>query len=291
MYRRQGARAVLAAVRRQGLAGLRLGAEIPLVVLTSPFFRAATGRQHGVGLLTKLRVLWKFVLNCQRIQGASNWKEHLLMAAELLNTPPDAPGVVVECGTFKGLSATNLSIVCKLCRRTLVVCDSFEGMPAPRPGEALALIPHRAEHYEFQQGQYRGALETVRSNIARFGALDACKFIEGYFDTTLPGFDAPVVLVFEDADLRSSVEACVEHLWGRLRNGGTFFCHEPWSRQVVELFYDRGWWHEHFRCEPPGFYGSGIGMPLGFASGSGIGFARKIDAATYLRTSRSRRAQ
>lgn len=291
IYRRDGASGVLAALGRRLDVFFRLPADVIFMLLTSPFFGAATGRQHGIGFLTKVGILRRFLYNAHRIKGASNWKEHLLMATELLNTPADVDGAVVECGSFDGLSAANISIVCKLCRRRLYVCDSFEGLPEPRAGEGLTLIPHRSQHYEFRKGQYLGTLETVRSNILRFGELEVCEFVSGYFDATLPGFQASIVLVFEDADLRSSVETCLKHLWGKLRNGGIFFCHEPWSRQVVELFYDRGWWRENFNCDPPGFYGSGTGVPLGMSSGSGIGFARKIDVETYLRESTLRVGQ
>ena len=39
-------------------------------------------------------------------------------------------GVVVECGCFLGGSTANLSLVCEVVGRELIVYDSFEGLPA-----------------------------------------------------------------------------------------------------------------------------------------------------------------
>jgi O-methyltransferase len=284
-YRTTGVKGVLGAAGRRIRAPFATLVDVGVVLAGSPFFRQRTGQAHGVGFFEKLGLLRRFIRNARRIRGGSHWKEHLLIAAAILETPPEVEGVVVECGSFQGMSASSLSLVCRRTKRRLVVCDSFEGLPQPAEGEALTIIPHRAQHYEFKQGQYRGELDLVRANITRYGAIEVCEFVKGYFDDTLPGLDHRIIVVFEDADLRSSVESCVRHLWGRMQEGGTFFCHEPWSRQIVELFYDRDYWKTHFDCEPPGFYGSGGGVPLGIHKGSGIGYAQKIDVDAHLRRS------
>jgi O-methyltransferase len=287
-YRTAGIRGVLDALGRRTRAPFSTVLDILVVLFASPFFRSTTGRHHGVRFPEKVGFLRRFIRNARRIRGGSHWKEHLLIAAAILDVPPEVEGVVVECGAFQGMSASNLSLICRRTKRRLIVCDSFEGLPKPRHGEALTIIPHRRQHYDFREGQYRGELDLVRANVARYGAIEVCDFIKGYFDETLPRLDQKIVVVFEDADLRSSVESCVRHLWARMQEGGTFFCHEPWSRQIVEIFYDRAFWNEHFGCEPPGFYGSGAGVPLGVHAGSGIGYAQKIDVSSHLKRSRLR---
>jgi O-methyltransferase len=287
-WRTGGLRGVLDVAGRRVRAPFIVARDILVVLYASPFFRSQTGSRYHVGFVEKLGLLRRFILNARRIRGGSHWKEHLLIATAILDAPPETEGVVVECGAFQGMSASNLSLVCRRTGRRLVICDSFEGLPKPAGEEALTLIPHRQEHYRFREGQYRGELETVRGNVARYGAIEVCDFVKGYFDDTLPGLERKIVVVFEDADLLSSVRSCLTHLWGRMQDGATFFCHEPWSRQIVELFYDRTFWQERFGSEPPGFYGSGTGAPLGIHAGSGIGYARKIDPATYLERSRLR---
>ena len=53
------------------------------------------------------------------------------MATALLRTPRSKAGCVVECGTYKGGSATNLSLICRITGRKLHIFDSFEGVSAP----------------------------------------------------------------------------------------------------------------------------------------------------------------
>ncbi|OGX16849.1 MAG: hypothetical protein A3K83_04200 [Omnitrophica WOR_2 bacterium RBG_13_44_8b] len=77
-------------------------------------------------------------------------------------------------------------------------------------------------------------------------------------------------MIFEDADLASSVEDCLRYLWPKLREGCKFFSHEPWSKEIVSLFFNKKWWKEELMTEPPGFWGSGRIFP-------GIGFAMKFD--------------
>jgi len=281
-YRKHGLAGVLGATGRSVARLARLAFDLGFVLLTSEFFKPATGRGYGIGFLQKVGIALRFARNSRHIRAASDWKEHLLMATEILKLPPQLEGAVVECGAFCGFSTANLSIACKLCGRRLYVCDSFEGLPKPKEDEGLTIIPQRREHYDFHEGQYEGALDLVQHNVARFGEPEVCTFIKGYFEQTLPGLDVKAVLVFEDADLKSSVETCLKHLWPRLQPGCAFYCHEPWSAQIVELFYSRQFWREALDAEPPGFFGSGFGIPLGPAKGSGIGFARKIDLQDYL---------
>ena len=126
----------------------------------------------------------------------------------------------------------------------------------------------------------KGGVDGVRANVARYGAVDCCTFVKGFFADTLDGIDTDsVVLVFEDADLRSSTEDCVRALWPKLRDGCKFYCHEPFSTQVVSLFYDHDWWKDNLQTTPPGFFGSGSGI-IEIILPSGLGFAQKFDAAS-----------
>jgi hypothetical protein len=60
------------------------------------------------------------------------------------------PGVVVECGIWKGAWAANLSLVCRIVGRQLHIYDSFRGLPAPQEGD-------RGTQY-FTAGDYCGTL-------------------------------------------------------------------------------------------------------------------------------------
>jgi hypothetical protein len=177
------------------------------------------------------------------------------MAMKLLEMSPDLPGDVLECGTWKGGSAANLSLVCRIVGRKLIICDSFTGLPS---GDAA---DREAQHY--RQGDYAGSLEEVRRNIRRFGAIEVCEFIEGLFQTTLPKLERPIVLAFLDVDLEASLATCVRHVWRNLIAGGFVFTDECVGTDYVALFFSERWWHENFASSPPGLIGAGTGLPLG----------------------------
>jgi hypothetical protein len=76
--------------------------------------------------------------NARRIPTLTSYKAHLAMAVKLLEIPPTVDGVVVECGCYLGGSTANLSLVCDIVRRELVVYDSFEGLSPAQSGDKYA---------------------------------------------------------------------------------------------------------------------------------------------------------
>ena len=81
----------------------------------------------------------------------------------------------------------------------------------------------------------------------------------------------------------SSVRDCLEGLWPKPSDGARFYSHEPWSMEVVGIFFDEAWWQEHLQTEAPGFSGSGVGVI------PGLGYAQKRDIA--LRVNEGERLQ
>ena len=197
------------------------------------------------------------------------------MAAEILKLSPSIEGEVIECGCYKGGSTANLSLVCALAGRKLIVCDSFEGLPEPDEADRVHHVPHKGFKVRYERGQYRGTLDEVRNNIERYGNLEACEFVPGFFETTLEGLDRTFVLVFLDVDLSRSLEVCLLALWPRLRPGALLFSHEAEDLGFVSLFFDRRWWQERLSTDPPGFIGSGVGLPLRVGEGTALGYAIK----------------
>jgi hypothetical protein len=221
-------------------------------VILSEFFDASTGAEYGIGFTRKVILVWRMALNRFRISTASHIFEHLAMAAQIMRTPKTLPGSIIECGCWKGGSAANLSLVAKVCGRTLNVFDSFSGLPS---------VPTDEIHV-YAKGDYCGSLSEVRENIRRFGALDQCQLHEGFFDSTLSEFHEPVILIFLDVDLTISLKTCLEYLWPNLNEGGYLFTHEARDREVVDVFFDRKWWRSTLGTEPPGLIGAGNGLGL-----------------------------
>src|SRR5687768_8201417 len=103
-----------------------------LTVPISIFFilnSASIHPDYKLGFFRKYTLGFKMFLNKLRIQTGTSYKSHLAMALKVFETPPDVEGDVVECGTWKGGSAANLSLVCKIAGRKLKIFDSFEGLP------------------------------------------------------------------------------------------------------------------------------------------------------------------
>lgn len=225
---------------------------------SSIFVRGLLNAKHGT-LLQKLNLLRRLRRNLRAVTSASGLLEQLFIITKLLNL--DVPGAVIECGTYKGASAVNLSLACELADRRLLIYDSFAGLPKPSEGDRThSTIDGMTDDYE--QGWWCGTLEEVKSNISRYGCIRRCSFVQGYFQDTLPQLKEPVALAFCDVDLADSLRTCLQYLWPRLVEGGFFFTHEAIQREIFSIFNDDEWWHRNLGCEPPGLVGGGSGLGL-----------------------------
>jgi O-methyltransferase len=218
------------------------------------FFRAKSGTA-----LEKARLIARMRRNVRAVSSASGFLEQLFIVTKLLNL--EVPGVMVECGTYKGGSAVNFSLACQLVERQLVICDSFAGLPKPSVADRThSTIDGMTDAYE--EGWWSGTLAEVQANIARFGAIDLCSFVPGYFDKTLPQLEQPIALAFCDVDLADSLRTCLRWLWPRLVDGGVLFTHEAIQREIFSVFNDHEWWYGELNCAPPGLVGGGSGIGL-----------------------------
>ncbi len=260
--------------RRRSVRGFAKAVlSVPLVL----YFLAnkEIGRQYGIGLLAKISLVRKFRRSHRKLGTQSQWQEHLELAASLLRISPTVKGDVIECGCFKGGSSVNLSIVCSLVGRRLVICDSFEGLPEPTT-EDRTQYSLFADHYDvYERGLFCAPLEEVKANLARFGRLDVCEFVVGYFDTSMVDLGRTYALAFFDADLVESLKPCLKEIWPHLQEGCRMYVHEARSMSLVSLFFDRQWWNENLMTNPPGLVGAGTGLPLLPIVGSELGFALK----------------
>lgn len=212
-------------------------------------------KSYRMSLFRKFKLGFKMFLNNMRIPTGTSYKAHLAMALKILETPPDVLGDIIECGTWKGGSAANLSLVCRIVGRKLKIYDSFEGLPEGEPSD------REAKYYK--KGDYIGTLDEVKSNIRRYGAIECCEFVKGWYKDTLPKLDSPILLAFLDVDMEASLHICVKHIWQNLVDQGYIFTDEAVGSNYVALFYSEKWWWKYFNRTPPGLIGAGTGLPLG----------------------------
>lgn len=259
-----------------------------VLALASKLVLDGSGRPQGIGRARKLKLVFRLMWNHGKVPNLTSLQQLLVMAREIIAIPPSVPGAVVECGCYNGGSTIGLSLACELAGRQLFVCDTFDGLPAPEAGEDVDVLPQHGVFYRWRRGDFRsqGGLAGVRENVRRYGSISVCVFVPGLFADTLPLLPLrEIIMIYEDADLASSVRDCIQYLWPKLQQGCKFFCQEPFSVAVVGLFYDRAWWQARFNVQPPGFLGSGGGVDYALSS-SGLGHSIKHDPLEALRSER-----
>ncbi len=212
-------------------------------------------KSYNMTIWRKLSLGFRMFINTVFITTATSYKTHLAMALKILETAPDVPGDIVECGTFKGGSAANLSLLCRIVGRKLKIYDSFEGFPEAKAGDREAIY--------YKKGDYCGTIDEVKANITKYGAIECCEFIKGWFENTISKLNSPVLLAFLDVDLEASLDTCVRHIWPNLVDAGYIFIDECVGVDYCALFYSEKWWAKNFDRKPPGLIGAGLGLAVG----------------------------
>ena len=227
---------------------------------TAKLILGSSGQQYGITKLDKLKAIQRIKTAKKKKPCFTSLGQHMVMVDEILNLPASVKGDVVECGCFNGGSTIPLSIACALTGRKLYVCDCFDGLPEFTDSDNQTIYDGKGKPFEWRPGEYSSSLYATKRNIELYGEIDVCHFIKGYFSETLESLPTnKIAMIFEDADLPSSVKDCIKYLWLKLQDGCKFFSHEPGVVGVVSLFYDRDWWKSNFDLRPPGMFGSGHG--------------------------------
>lgn len=124
------------------------------------------------------------------------------------------PGVVVECGVFKGGSAAVLAR--STVNRPLYLFDSFEGLPPPGDKDGAAA------REQYRSGWCASSEEDVMKLFDRLGIdRGRLRLIRGWFQDTFPATPVETVaLLHIDADWYDSVKLCLNHFYDRVAPGG-----------------------------------------------------------------------
>jgi macrocin-O-methyltransferase TylF-like protien len=238
------------------------------------FVNGGYGRAHGVDRKQRAELIERMRSAAGNIPSATRLLYHIVLARELLRISPEIAGDVIECGVFKGASSASLSLVCGLIGRKLWVCDSFAGLPAGE-SEITRNYPHQKVYGHYTAGMYAGTLQEVQENIRKYGNIDCCEFVRGFFSESLRAIKARFVLAFLDVDLTSSMQDCIKHVWPSLVDEGLVYTDDSCDLEVVRVWFDDGWWQQELGARAPGYVGSGCGLPLS-VGGSSLGYAQKV---------------
>lgn len=235
------------------------------------------GADYGIGFRAKLGLLYRFRANTHKVETLSDFREHMEIAAAILRVPRATPGSVVECGCYVGGSTVNLSLVCAMTGRKLIVFDSFAGLPEPKQYDRWHRSPHVGHTDIYYKGRFAAGREIVEANVSKFGDINVCEFRAGYYENTMSSVQEPIVAAFLDVDLIDSLKPCLIGLWPNLQPDCRIYTHEAGSLSLIALYFDQQWWQEALHDDAPGFVGSGVGLPLGISTltGSELGYTQK----------------
>lgn len=131
------------------------------------------------------------------------------------------PGDLIETGVWRGGSCILMRGILKAygdTERTVIVADSFEGLPPPD----AKLYPADKGDELYKYSELAVDVETVKSNFSAYGLLDdQVKCLKGWFCDTLPSVrDRQFALLRLDGDMYSSTMDSLTNLYDRLSPGG-----------------------------------------------------------------------
>lgn len=220
------------------------------------------GRQSSVGEAARREIVARFEEIDSAVPIGTTPTDGLVLSQLLINCR--GVGDIVECGCYAGGSSAKLSIIAKVVGRRLTVFDSFEGLPEVDSYNLRDKHLRRDEEWvtDWTAGRYRARLDVVRDNVQRFGEIDVCTFVKGWFNETLNTDNLPrkVGFAFTDVDIASSARDCLAGLWPCLSDLGIFVSHDVAWVKVLQALYDKTLWEETFKEFPPLLFGAGFGI-------------------------------
>jgi len=216
-------------------------------------------RSHS-SLHQRIEILRRFFMIHRSIHCAHQEIELLFIADEILSIPAVVDGDIIECGVYKGGSTCKLSIVAKVAGRQVIACDSFQGLPEPRDFDAIHIC-RNGKKYVFEEGDWLGTVEEVRSNLKCYGEPNLVSIVPGWFYETLPNLrHRKFACIFIDVDLYDSIICCLQNLWPGLQVGCKLFMHEADCELTIKALTDCNFWETNFGIIPPKFNGAERGL-------------------------------
>ena len=237
------------------------------------FVNSDIGKKYNLNKNDKEKIIKRIKYSLKKIDSATSINVHLELGKQILTLDKE-DGYIIECGSFKGATTISLSIFSKIVGKKLIVYDSFEGLPLDTDKNKDRNYPYLKLTGKYKKGMYEGNLEEVKKNVNHFGEIDVCIFRKGFFEDTMKTHQEKIDFLFLDVDLISSTKDCIKYLWKYIQDDSFIYSDDACDIDVVKFWYDSRWWQENYLCEPPGYIGSGCGIPLG-GKYSSLGFTVK----------------
>ena len=204
----------------------------------SASIRFLRNKDTEVSFLTKLRLLGAFYRASWNIYCPHTQNEIIAFVTQMLRLGRSGDGVFVEAGCFLGGSSAKFSLAARTVGKKLLIFDSFHGIPP-------------TTEPNFSEGEWCGSLREVKANIDRYGAIDHCEFIEGWFEDTMPHFKGKILGAYLDVDLASSTKTCLIYLYPQIQTGGVLLSQDAHLVPVCTVFEDDEFWRSQVGVNKP----------------------------------------
>ncbi|MBX2811931.1 MAG: class I SAM-dependent methyltransferase [Myxococcales bacterium] len=208
----------------------------------------------SISILEKLRLVWAFVHITNQVRAYHSQAELLEVTSAILERGGRNGVTVVEAGAGKGASTAKLSLAVRAAGGgVLHVFDSFRGIPCNNE------IHHdmNGRTIRFRKGAFTGRLRSVQRTVEKYGAPEVCCYHRGWFEDTMPKFEASVDVALFDVDLLSSTRTCLRYIYPRMVKGGMIFSQDGHLRSIIKLLEERAYWWDQFGVPSPRIDGLG----------------------------------
>ncbi len=216
--------------------------------------RFLCSRKPRVSLKQRFAIVKRLYAISFRVSSPHKNYEILRYIETILSLPQNGCGVVVEAGCYKGIGTAKFSLAANLVGRELVVFDSFRGIPKNDEAHERNIFGGAAH---FGEGDYCASLAEVTANVTRYGEIACCRFVEGWFEESLPKFNERIAAIYLDVDLASSTRTCLKHLYPLLEKGGVLWSQDGHLPLVIDVFRDDAFWENEVGCARPKVAGLG----------------------------------
>ena len=219
-----------------------------------PLVAFVRDRKTKISRLKRLIIANKIRIAHKKISSPHTQSEIMKFVRLIIGLGKKKDGVIVEAGCFKGSSTAKFSVAVGMVARELVVFDSFSGLPDNEERHDRSISGVKVD---FKKGDYAGSLDEVTKNVRKYGNIRVCRFIKGWFKTTLPSFKQEIAAAFLDVDLVESTRTCLVYLFPLLKDNGVILSHDGHLPLVVDLLNDREFWEQKVGWTVPKIDGLG----------------------------------
>lgn len=220
--------------------------------------------QYGHDLLRRFvpLILCGRTLSAEQRREGNYWPTHALtmvgdarLDAIAADVPQliDVPGVVMECGVWRGGCLAWMRAQCDASgqrNRIIYGFDTFNGFAddrqtsaKDRPTSLRGFVTESVFHFAPGALTYLRVSEAeVRANLRCFKLSHQIELIAGFVQETLPSSGIEEVAFARiDVDVYEPVRACIEYIWPRLSMGGIIHVDDygvcPGCRRAVDEYF------------------------------------------------------